>query len=83
MYVLLLLLTTSLTHQPANIQIKYCVSNICRLGITFLQANVDADVITDSFQVITAYTVASVIQFAMHVMNDMEVINAQQARIMH
>jgi len=52
-------------------------------ALPFFQTNVDADVITDSFKVVTAYTVVFVIQFAMHAMNDMEVINTQQARTMH
>jgi hypothetical protein len=43
--------------------------------------NVDADVITDSFKVVTAYTVAFLIQFAMHGMIDTVMINAQQARL--
>ena len=60
-----------------------CLIRICRLGITFFQANVDADVITDSFKVLAIYTVVCVIQFAMNVMNDKEVIYAQQARITH
>ena len=65
------------------LKVNSCVSNICRLGITFFQANVHSDVITGSIKVVTAYRIAYVIQFAKHVMNDMEVIKAQQARIMH
>jgi hypothetical protein len=43
--------------------------------------NVDADVITDSFKVVTVNTAAFVGQFIMHGMNEKVMINAQQARL--